>query len=67
MCLLKAGLNMFRDAIERMLLDMKGIRQPTDNEQFNTVIEGMGRHMHGLNKCTRGLNTGSELKPLKYR
>ena len=67
MCLLKAGLNMFRDAIERMLLDMKGIRQSTDDEQFDTVVEGTGRHVHSLNQCGRGMNIGIVLKPLKNR
>ena len=65
MGLLKAVLNMFRDTVERMLLDVKGIRQPADNEKFNTVVESVGRHVHSLNKCGRRMNIGIVLKPLK--
>ena len=64
---LKAVLNMFRDAVERMLLDVKGIRQPADNEQFDTVVEGTGRHVHSLDKCGRRMNIGIVLKTLKNR
>ena len=64
---LKAVLNMFRDAVERMLLDVKGIRQPADNKQFNTVVKGTGRHVHSLNQCDRRMNIGILLISLENR